>query len=550
MSDFMKKSSFVEGTIIATLSIVIVKILGMLYVIPFYAMIGVQGAALYAYAYNIYVIFLDISSAGLPIAISKVINEFNTLGKMDAKIRAYRLGKHLISFISVVVFVLLFFNASLIAQVILGDLSGGNTIEDVTFVIRCVSFALLVIPYLSVSKGYLQGHNIVRESSKSQLIEQIVRILFVLGGSYLFLNVFHLSLTSAVGISVFGAFAGGISATLYILCKIRKNKKELGFVETYEKDDISNKAILKKIVMYAIPFIVIDIAISIYNFIDMVFILRMLDYFGFDATNVEFITTTITTWSSKISMIVSSIAAGMSVSLIPNIVEAYTLKKWKTVNFKFNKALQIILVVCFPMVVGLSLLSKPVWSIFYGYNELGAFIFSLFIFVTLFFNLYMVTSSTLQSLNKFKAVYFSSLFGFFLNGFLDIPLMFLFHHFGLPPYIGAGVATILGYSSSILLALRILKKDHDLSYTSVFQMLKKLMIPLCLMILAVVFLKMLLPISYDSKFSCIIYVGIISIVGAVVYLFISYKMGILQEVFGKEYLSKIIKKLTFGKISI
>ena len=81
-------SSFVEGTIIATLSIVFVKILGMLYVIPFYALVGVQGAALYAYAYNIYVIFLDISSAGLPIAISKVINEFNTLGKMDAKVRA------------------------------------------------------------------------------------------------------------------------------------------------------------------------------------------------------------------------------------------------------------------------------------------------------------------------------------------------------------------------------------------------------------------------------------------------------------------------------
>ena len=58
----MKKSSFVEGTIIATLAIVIVKILGMLYVIPFYAMLTIQGSALYAYAYNIYVIFLDIST--------------------------------------------------------------------------------------------------------------------------------------------------------------------------------------------------------------------------------------------------------------------------------------------------------------------------------------------------------------------------------------------------------------------------------------------------------------------------------------------------------
>ena len=53
----MKKSSFVEGTFIATFAIIFVKILGMLYVIPFYAIVGVEGGALYAYAYNIYNMF-------------------------------------------------------------------------------------------------------------------------------------------------------------------------------------------------------------------------------------------------------------------------------------------------------------------------------------------------------------------------------------------------------------------------------------------------------------------------------------------------------------
>ena len=56
----MKKSSFIEGTVIATVAIFVTKILGMLYVIPFYAMVGAQGGDLYAYAYTIYVIFLDI----------------------------------------------------------------------------------------------------------------------------------------------------------------------------------------------------------------------------------------------------------------------------------------------------------------------------------------------------------------------------------------------------------------------------------------------------------------------------------------------------------
>jgi len=286
----MKKSSFIEGTVIATLAIIITKILGMVYVIPFYAMIGVKGSALYAYAYNIYVIFLDISSAGLPVAISKIIKEYNTLGMIDAKKRAYQIGKKIISFVSIAAFIVLFLFSRNLATLILGELQGGNTIEDVTFVIRCVSFAILVIPFLSVSKGYLQGHNVINVSSFSQVIEQVVRIAVILGGSYLALNVFHLSLTTSVGIAVFGAFIGGFIAILYILRNMQKNKKELGLEFEGKRDQITNQEIIKKIAMYAIPFIIIDVAVSIYNFVDMVFISRTMTALGYEASVTEFVT--------------------------------------------------------------------------------------------------------------------------------------------------------------------------------------------------------------------------------------------------------------------
>ena len=104
----MKKSSFIEGTFIATFAIILVKVLGMLYVIPFYAIVGVSGGALYAYAYNIYNIFLDISTVGVPIAISKITNEYNTLKMIDAKTRAYKLAITLMRFASISVFIILF----------------------------------------------------------------------------------------------------------------------------------------------------------------------------------------------------------------------------------------------------------------------------------------------------------------------------------------------------------------------------------------------------------------------------------------------------------
>ncbi len=545
----MKKSSFIEGTVIATLAIVITKILGMLYVIPFYAIIGVQGSALYAYAYNIYVIFLDISSAGLPVAISKIIKEYNTLGMMDAKVRAYKVAKKIISFISVAAFIVLFLFAGNLASLILGDLQGGNTISDVTFVIRCVSFAILVIPFLSVSKGYLQGHNIINVSSISQVIEQVVRIIVILGGSYLGLKVLNLSLTTSVGIAVFGAFAGGFAAMLYIFINMRKNKKELSLEEVEKKDDISNREILKKIISYAIPFIIIDVAVSLYNFIDMVLISRTMGYLGYDAATTEFVTSSVATWANKINVIVNSVAMGLTVSLIPNIVEAFTLKKWSLVEKRLNKAIQIILVTCIPMVLGISFLAKPIWNIFYGNSnlELGSIVLGVSIFGALFYNIYMITSMTLQSLNKFKAVYFTTFLGYLTNAFLDVPLMLLCHRLNLQPFIGALLATILGYTLASTSALIILRKHHQLKYHESYKMFGKILVPSLCMMLVVFLVARLCPISYNSRTSCIFYVFLTSVSGAIVYLFIAYKMKILDNVFGKEYLDRIIRKLTFNK---
>ena len=91
-----------HGTIIASLSIIFVKILGALYVIPFYKIIGEQGGALYSYAYTIYNLFLNISTAGIPIALSMIISEYITLDNIDAKERTFKIGKKIILTFSII----------------------------------------------------------------------------------------------------------------------------------------------------------------------------------------------------------------------------------------------------------------------------------------------------------------------------------------------------------------------------------------------------------------------------------------------------------------
>ncbi len=549
-SDVMKKNSFFEGTFIATAAIVFVKLLGMLYVIPFYQIIGTKGASLYAYAYTIYNIFLDIASSGLPIAISKLINEYNTKNQKEAKVRAYKIGIKMVTILSVVSFIIVFVFAKYIALAILGDMSGGNTLEDVAFVIRCISLAILVIPYLAVSKGYLQGHHFIKPPSISQVLEQVVRIVVIIAGSFITIKVLHLNVALGVGIAVSGALAGGIVACIYIRRKINKNKEELDLNNNLKKDKVTNKEIVKKIISYAIPFIIIDTAASIYNFMNMVLIIRTLNFLNFSADNVEFIASSIITYAPKINMIISAVATGMSVSLIPTIVSSFVKKSWEDVNDKLNKALQMILIISIPMAVGISLLARPIWSLFYTYNEYGVTILAVNIFSAILTNLFVVTSSTLQGLNKFKAVYLSTILGFAVNGLLDVPLMLLFNNIGLPAYFGAIVATMVGYGLSIFIALFTLKRANNLHYEKTFKLFLKSLIPLAIMIIIVIIFKGLIPVNYNSKLSCVIYVAINSVLGAIVYLFIAYKMHILQDIFGQAMINKFIKKLPLIKSKV
>ena len=511
----LHKSSFIEGTVLATTAIVITKILGMVYVIPFYSLIGTKGSALYAYAYNIYVIFLSISTAGIPTAISKLVKEYSTLNNLKAKKQTYDLGKKLIMSISFLMFILLFCFSKPIAVLILGELKGGNTILDVSLVIRLVSFALLVIPFLSVNRGFLQGHNIIKESSFSQIIEQLVRILFILIGTFISLKIFNVSLTNAVGLAVFGAFIGGLVAQIYLHIKMKKHYKELNL--DYEvKDKKLNKEIIKRIIKYAIPFIIIDIVISVYNFIDMVFISRTMTYLGFDGSTTEFVTTSIATWANKINMIVNSIAIGLSTSLIPNIVEAFTLKKWQTVEQKVNKALQILLITSLPMVIGISLLSDSIWGIFYGYSSLGTKVLSVEIFTALFYNFNTVTFTILQSMDKFKTVYLSTFIGYITNAILDIPLMLLCYKLNYSPF----YSSIIGLGLSTFLALRKLKKEYQLNYCETYKIFYKILGPTVIMSFIVIVLKSIMPHNLNNKGLEILNVGLISFVGGFSYLYL------------------------------
>ncbi len=537
----MKKNSFIEGTIIATLGILIVKIIGILYVIPFNAIIGESGGALYGYGYNIYQLFLSISSAGFPFAISKLTSEYYALGKKKAINDTYNVSLKIISVISIIMFIVLFVFAPSIGDLIIGSSTGGNTKEDIAFVIRAVSFAILVIPFLSVTKGLLQGYKYITPYSISQVIEQVVRVIIVLVGSLTCIKILNLPLRYAIGVSMLGAFFGGLVAYLYLKAKIKKSK--LLNVDDDTSELIPKKEIAKKIFMYSIPFILISLVNNLYTTVDMILLSRtMSDILKYPANIMESIVGVYTTWGVKLNNIILAISTGLVTSLIPNIVTSYTKKDMKDVNEKFNKAMQCVLLVIVPMTIFLSLLVKPVWTLFYGNSHYGPEVYKVFVYTALFGGFYTIIINTLQGLSKYKLVMVSVLTGLGTNAILDVPLMLLFDKLGLNVSYGAVVAALLGYTFSIIISMSTLKNKYGFEFTTTKKRLPKYIASWIIFILVILIMKLFIPTNINSRLLSIPILFVYGIVSFLIYIIINRKNGNIRIVFGNK-INNFLKKM-------
>ena len=539
----MKKNSFMEGSFIATLGIIVCKVIGLVYVIPFYAMISNTGAALYSYAYSIYAVFLSLSTSGIPIAMSKLVSEYNSLEYYHTKEKIYKLGNILIMCLGLFFFLILFFTAPLISSFILGNATGGNSVEDVTLVIRVVASALLIVPSLSVIKGYYQGHKFITPPSLSNVIEQLIRVLIILVGCFLSLKVFNLNESFAIAVAVFAATIGALLAYLYLYFKKKKNIESFHTKEKITRNEakFTTKYLLKQILMISLPFIVVDVLKSSYNLVDTLTVVRTLTDMGYTSNVAETAFSVIGTWGSKLSMIIISISMGISTSLIPNIASDFIQKKQEPLNHKVNQAIQSLLFFTIPMTFGIFLLARPVWIIFYGFNDISIEVFRMFIIQSITFSLITVLINIVQTTNKNKVAILTLLVSFIANAILNIPMMYFCEYIGLGGYQGASVATLITQIIPCIFLLFYLKKHLNLNYHQSKINVSKIVLSTAIMFVSILILDMFIPIDSINRMDAILEVILYTGFGGIIYLFLAHKSGLLKELFGENLLKRFYK---------
>ncbi len=545
MAGKLKKNGFVEGAVITYGAIVITKILGALYNIPFYEIIGDRGSIIYSFAYNIYVLFLDISTSGIPIAISIVISEYASKGMYRTKEKAYNLGLKIVVAVSLIAFLVLQLFASQLAGFYIADMTDGVTVNEVAVAIRAVSFCLLIVPFLSMKRGYLQGHKCLSASSTSQVIEQIVRIVFVLVGASLVVYAFRLSTTVGVCVALFGASVGAAVALVYLLVKSRKNK-ELFQCEVEDEPD-TTKNILKKIFTYCLSIVLVSVSSSVYSIVDMKLLLVGLQDVGYNAVDTQTITSIASTWIPKICMIVTALSMGLTNSIAPHIAESFSKGRMNEVGFKINQGMGTIFVVSIPMAAGIIILAEPVYRIFYGYSDYGATILMLAVAMNIIGSVVAVVSMAMQSIDMGKHVVIFTIIGMVINAALDLPFIYLFDYMGIPAYLGATTASIVGYSVTLLMLLVSLHRKYKIGYKPTFKVFLKTIVPTAAMVAVVVLLKFLLPVVESRGILLVLQLGLYAIAGAAVYGFLAYKFGAITDVMDINKFKGILRKLHLTK---
>ena len=537
----MKKSTFIKGALITTIGVIFTKIIGILYVIPFHSLIGEKGGALYGYAYTIYSIFVSLASAGIPLAISKLVSEYQALGYYNIKKRVFLLAKKLAVLLGIISFLIMIICAPWLAKLILGDISGGNSLKDVVLVIRIISSAILIVPLLGVYRGYFEGHRFMSPPSISQVLEQLLRVLIILLGSFFSIKVFNLSLTTTVGVALFGATFGAIFSYFYLLNKKKNNENKFTErVRNVNEPIVTNKEIIKKIFIYGFPFIMIDIFKSLYNYIDLVSVVRgLVKYASFSINDAEIIYSMLSTWGQKFNMIIFSISTGIIVSLIPSLTESFVKKDKEEVDKKTTQAFNMLLFLIIPMSLGISFLSKAIWTLFYGSSLYGPSVLSYYIFAGLFIALFTCMITSLQVLKDYKMVFISLISGVLVKWIFNNNFILSFYQIGLPPYYGIITATIFGYFVSTIICMVVLYKKYNIKFKNSLGYFVEMMIGSLLMIIVLFILSLIIPVYSKIRILNLFIIIMYALIGALVYFLYAYKSNLMRNIFGNGFIKKI-----------
>lgn len=364
MSNAEKKSTFFGGAAILAASAILVKVIGAIYRIPLGNILSDEVMGDYNSAYNIYNFFLTISTAGLPVALSKTISEANALGRHNQVQRTFRVAFFTFLILGLISFFCMTVLAAPMAQIVISN-------PKAVYCVMALAPSVLCVCIMSAFRGYFQGHFNMMPTGISQVIEAFFKLVVGLALALFLVNVIQKPELGGVG-AIIGVSCGSVVALLYILYLFFRDRKRRQRIHATDRPDGSMR-ILSNLLKLAIPITLGSAATSLVTLIDTKLVMSQLQsvYQTVDGLGKEaaldaarglygIYSKTMSIYNLPFSMMVP-----LTACIIPAVSASLARRDHLGAQKVSESALRIGLLLALPMGMGLFALGGPIMGLLF-----------------------------------------------------------------------------------------------------------------------------------------------------------------------------------------
>ena len=536
----LKKDSLFKGTAILSISLILTKILGAVYLIPFYQIIGgEEQMALFNYGYSYYATILEISGAGAPLAIAKLVAKYNAIGAYSVSRRIYKLGSWLLVIMGILGFGILFFGSGFISEQILISNQQKFTPQEGALVLKSLSFGIPLVLVSSGLRGLFQGHEIMLPSALSQFIEQVARIAFMLGATYFIMRILGYGVVEGNVSATFAAAVGAVFSLITLFFFYNKFRRGLDFniANDEVQIQISTTTLVREFFSVSIPFIFIVGLFPILNIIDQHnFIHGMTQIGKADIVDGKFSALQLV---NKVVMIAVAIAPAFSSTFLPSITRLFAQGDKDSVSSQINKVILSLLMIVLPALVGMYVLADPIYSTFYSRSLINADLLRFYLPLAVLYSIYSLTSIIMQAVNRQLLNLIAIFVGLVVKYLTITPLVVIFETNGV---ILSSIAT---YLVMIIINLIIINKEVKLRIIEFISRLVILLSSCFIMFIAVaaIYESIVSNFVIESKVSSMVLIAICGAFGVAIYFYSITKMRFDKYLFGRKITLSSLKNL-------
>lgn len=383
-------SGFIKGTLILTIAGFVVKAIGSINWILLSRILGGEGIGIYQMAFPIYLLLLQVSSAGVPIAISILTAERLALSDYTGAKRVFTISFIMLTITGLIASLAMYVGADWL-------ISSGIIAEPRAYYsIIALAPAVFFVTWISCFRGYIQGYEMMTPTAISQIVEQLLRVVVMLGAASILLPY---GLPEAAGGASLGAGIGAFGAFLVLLYYYYKLPRSSSSGENYDGPRESGKEILTRLVWLALPISLASIMLPLTANLDLLIVPRRLLDAGFAMNEVTELFGYLTGMAVPLINLATIITAAIATSIVPAISHAFAKQDTQGIYDRTASSMRLSFMATVPFTVLLYVLAAPTVTLIYNAPkaELATQITAFAIF---FLGIHQVTTGILQGLGK------------------------------------------------------------------------------------------------------------------------------------------------------